>query len=614
MYFSSEIIEFSFGLIGKVDSNPEGKARQEKISALRHLLATSQLLKSKNQTILDLSLEATASRDEFKRAVADIVSIGNTGKYTIDFLHKFDTDIGASVSSNFLTTRVEKSRNATESASYPGRYGALLLLLAEKIEIPSDINVKLLSGYNFEDIKIPLLIWLLRATDLQLQPSDVISSAWLQKTISTNITARFESTVSTVLIPTVIELERFFALHPKRLSDLLVESVAEIDSIITRRSYLGSLADIPSADLKQCLFAYQSGLIEANLFYDGGVILRLIAATLTKRFCILTGLAGSGKTKLAEAFALWLCESPDQYRIVAVGADWTSNENLLGYADALQVGQYRAPVNGALELILRAQSDTERPYFLILDEMNLSHVERYFADFLSAMESDNSPLSLHGAASALALDGQGAALVPAKLALPANLFIIGTVNVDETTYMFSPKVLDRANVIEFRATAKQMDAFLGSPTGVNLKVLEAKGKAFASAFVKRSQEDAYIATLTDPAGNPLTQKFKDDLLRLFDTLALIGAEFGFRTAKEIARFMVIHKELSGPSWTYKDSLDAQVLQKLMPKLHGSARKLSDVLKALEEFAKAQDLPLTLEKVLRMQQRLARDGFTSFAEA
>jgi hypothetical protein len=614
MYFSSEIIEFSFGLIGKIDSNPGGKARQEKISALRHLLATSQLLKSKNKSILDLSLEAAASREEFKKAVADIVSIGNTGKYTIDFLSKFDTDIGASVSSNFLTTRVERSRNATESAPYPGRYGALLLLLAEKIEIPSDINVKLLSGYHFEDIKIPLLIWLLRATDLQLQTSDVISSAWLQKTISTNITARFESTVSTVLIPTVIELESFFALQPKRLSDLLVENVAEIDSIIARRNYLEALTDVPSADLMECLVAYQSGLIEANLFYDGGVILRLIAATLTKRFCILTGLAGSGKTKLAEAFALWLCESPDQYRIVAVGADWTSNENLLGYADALQAGQYRAPVNGALELILRAQSDTERPYFLILDEMNLSHVERYFADFLSAMESENAPLSLHGAASALALDEQGAALVPAKLALPANLFIIGTVNVDETTYMFSPKVLDRANVIEFRATTKQMDAFLGSPTGVNLKVLEAKGKAFASAFVKRSQEDADIATLMDPAGNPLTQKFKDDLLRVFGTLTLIGAEFGFRTVKEIARFMVIHKELSGPSWAYKDALDAQVLQKLMPKLHGSARKLSGVLKALEEFATAHDLPLTLEKVVRMQQRLARDGFTSFAEA
>jgi 5-methylcytosine-specific restriction protein B len=159
-----------------------------------------------------------------------------------------------------------------------------------------------------------------------------------------------------------------------------------------------------------------------------------------------------------------------------------------------------------------------------------------------------------------------------------------------------------------------MAAFLSSPTGINLKALEAQGTAFASAFVQRAQADADIATLTDDAGNELTQKFKDDLHGVFLTLTLIGAEFGFRTAKEIARFMVIHKELSGPGWAYKDALDAQVLQKLMPKLHGSARKLSGVLKALQEFAKAQELPLTLEKVLRMQQRLDRDGFTSFAEA
>jgi hypothetical protein len=379
--------------------------------------------------------------------------------------------------------------------------------------------------------------------------------------------------------------------------------------VVSATSSVGSLVNIDDI-----VDIFYSDISKSKLLFEKVLLCRFLTSLLAKKFLILTGLAGSGKTKLAEVFAMWLCESPEQCRIAAVGADWTSNENLLGYADALQAGQYRAPVNGALELIIRASTDIDRPYFLILDEMNLSHVERYFADFLSAMESDNAPLSLHGAASALALGKQGASLVPAKLALPANLFIIGTVNVDETTYMFSPKVLDRANVIEFRATANQMDAFLGSPTGVNLKVLEAQGKAFATAFVQRSQADADIATLTDPAGNPLTQKFKNDLLGVFETLALIGAEFGFRTAKEIARFMVIHKELSGPSWAYKDALDAQVLQKLMPKLHGSERKLSGVLKALEEFAKAQDLPLTLEKVDRMQKRLLRDGFTSFAEA
>ena len=363
--------------------------------------------------------------------------------------------------------------------------------------------------------------------------------------------------------------------------------------------------------------ALENAFSEAGLLLDPVAIRRFSVSLLSKKFCILTGLAGSGKTKIAEAFAMWLCASPAQYRIVAVGADWTSNENLLGYADALQTGVYRPPVNGALELILRAHADTTNPYFLILDEMNLSHVERYFADFLSAMESSNAPLSLHGVAAGLQAGGVGGAggvEVPSSVALPDNLFIIGTVNVDETTYMFSPKVLDRANVIEFRATAAQMGAFLDDPAGIDLDGLASQGVGFAAAFVARAQADADIAALVDTQGTAVAPQLKADLLQVFDALVGVGAEFGFRTAKEIARFMVIHKELSGLDWQYKDALDAQVVQKLMPKLHGSARKLDAVLKALDTFATQHALVLTGEKVKRMQERLVRDGFTSFAEA
>ena len=101
-----------------------------------------------------------------------------------------------------------------------------------------------------------------------------------------------------------------------------------------------------------------------------------------------------------------------------------------------------------LDLILESSKieNSNKPYFLILDEMNLSHVERYFADFLSAMES-NELISLHKSDDENYKDD--VVIVPKSIELPNNLFVIGTVNIDETTYMFSPKVLDRANVIEF---------------------------------------------------------------------------------------------------------------------------------------------------------------------
>jgi 5-methylcytosine-specific restriction protein B len=396
---------------------------------------------------------------------------------------------------------------------------------------------------------------------------------------------------------------------PSTIDEITAQFVKIIDDFLSLRN------DLPlNAALDNNFFIqFGESLFDANLSFTSGAIERFAVALLSKRFCVLTGLAGSGKTKLAEAFAMWLCESPKQYQVVAVGADWTSNENLLGYADALQAGVYRMPANGALDLMLRAAADPAKPYFLILDEMNLSHVERYFADVLSAIESGNAHIALHGHAGLLPTESGGTARVPSSIPLPANLFIIGTVNVDETTYMFSPKVLDRANVIEFRATVSQMGAFLDDPARVELAALEGQGAANAGAFVQRSIAPAPLDALVDADGGKVADKLKAALLDAFAALSDIGAEFGFRSANEIARFVAIHKELSGEGWKFSDALDAQVLQKLMPKLHGSARKLDGVLKALDAFAEAQGLPLTREKIGRMQKRLERDGFTSFAE-
>jgi len=357
--------------------------------------------------------------------------------------------------------------------------------------------------------------------------------------------------------------------------------------------------------LKEFREQSHASFTRAGLRVSVGLLLCIAASLLAKRFLILTGLSGSGKTKLAHAFAAWISETEDQYRLVAVGADWTTNENVVGYQDALQVGIYRKPSNGALDLILRAESDPARPYFMILDEMNLSHVERYFADILSAVESGEK-IALHSAAESLKASEDDPLLVPPKLRLPDNLFIVGTVNVDETTYMFSPKVLDRANVIEFRATAGDIAAFLDAPSKVDMDALAGKGAAFGGAFVA---EASAAAQLDDTTAADL----KARLTEVFAALAPIGAEFGFRTAHEITRFTHFHAKLSGGGWQFKDALDAQVLQKLLPKLHGSERRLGPVLKTLEAFCEMHQCAASLGKIRRMQDRL-KDGFTSFAEA
>ncbi|MCX6246055.1 MAG: DUF3578 domain-containing protein, partial [Bacteroidetes bacterium] len=363
----------------------------------------------------------------------------------------------------------------------------------------------------------------------------------------------------------------------------------------------------------------------SGLFFSEKVSLRLICSLLTKPFVILTGLSGSGKTKLAQAFTMWICEDESQYCLLPVGADWTNREPLLGYPNALQKEEYVKPDNRIIDLLIQASKNTEKPYFMILDEMNLSHVERYFADFLSIMESKNA-LELYTGSLRKSSDNLE---IPLEIAWPKNLFIIGTVNIDETTYMFSPKVLDRANVIEFMVTADEMKSYLNSNISLNLKNLEKGGANMARDFL-------IIAVDESIKTNDLTEINKT-LLSFFTDLKETGAEFGYRSASEILRFSGIMNKIE-PNWSMSEIVDAAIMQKLLPKLHGSRRKLEPVLKTLagkcfsetisyeqivkdleQAKGKIEDLqkviyPISLDKIIRMYKRLEQNGFTSYAEA
>lgn len=360
----------------------------------------------------------------------------------------------------------------------------------------------------------------------------------------------------------------------------------------------------------------------ANLHFSKEIVCRFICALLTKPFVILTGLTGSGKTKLAQAFAQWIVESENQICVIPVGADWTNREPLLGFPNALDSGKYILPDNGALSLLIEANKieNKHKPFFLILDEMNLSHVERYFADFLSTMESSGK-IPLHSNT----IDWKDS--VPYSIELPPNLFIIGTVNIDETTYMFSPKVLDRANVIEFRITENELKKFLNRNQGLKPDLLKYKGTKNAKSFID--------IALNKDIVHPEQTLLNDYLMQFFVELKKIGAEFGYRTASEVSRFAAIVKIIE-PTWTIEHITDAAVLQKLLPKVHGSRRKLEPILKTLgtlclyekqeiEDIIKSElsnssfeysnyKFPLALEKIIRMYRTLLQNGFSSYAEA
>jgi 5-methylcytosine-specific restriction protein B len=375
-----------------------------------------------------------------------------------------------------------------------------------------------------------------------------------------------------------------------------------------------------------------------NLFFSSYLTKRYIASLATKPFVIFTGLSGSGKTKLAQTFAQWICEEESQYKIIPVGADWTNREPLLGYPNSLDSKNYVLPDNGALELMLNAIKNASentvegelnvsacKPFFLILDEMNLSHVERYFADFLSAMESKEI-ISLYTGEVRKDQIGNN---IPQRIVLPPNLFVVGTVNIDETTYMFSPKVLDRANTIEFRVDSKEMKNFFAQQSQKNSDTLSGQGSEYKDFFMQLVS-NSY----------PKTNKHQSALIAFFRELQALGAEFGYRTANEMINLMQRLEELGVDSSKNENELDVAVMQKLLPKLHGSRTKLVKTLPLLASFCikgtKLEDakihldsfknnrlltteqekqllLPLSFYKIARMYANALENGFASYAE-
>ena len=224
--------------------------------------------------------------------------------------------------------------------------------------------------------------------------------------------------------------------------------------------------------------------------------------------------------------------------------------------------------------------------------------------------------------------------------------------------MFSPKVLDRANVLEFRVSGSELKAFLENPGAVDFGKVDAAGAEYGKRLTLMAQQ-------TPRLPDAERKMFEAELCLFFEALQRANAEFGFRVAKEGAAFLHFHKLLSGDGWEFKAAMDAQILQKLLPKLHGSRNILEPVLCTLatlcfakrtweldgegKEFAHVKALrveaakaarmedesldplgmtpegtrtypvaeafyPLSFEKIIRMLERLRANGFTSFTEA
>lgn len=340
---------------------------------------------------------------------------------------------------------------------------------------------------------------------------------------------------------------------------------------------------------------------------------RYITSLLAKPFVILTGNSGTGKTRISKQFAEYLEWESDEGKknwvIIPVGADWTDNTKILGYYNPLaEDGNGKYEKTKIVELIEEANRHKEIPYFVILDEMNLSHVERYFSDFLSHMETPDTPFELEG--------------YTRRLDYPENMFVVGTVSIDETTYMFSPKVLDRANVIEFKPQKEDVFKVFSAAGTVGKMVPVNDGSA--QAFLKLAKE---IRTGKFAVDEDLTHYYTDvdgdftgsnlDYVEgvfsdIYEIVQKYDFEFAFRTVKEIRNYIAAAYELlEKTEFNLNQIIDEQLLQKILPKIHGNKKEIGQMLEELTGLCDKYSLVLSKKKIEQMKGKLAKVQYASF---
>ena len=366
-----------------------------------------------------------------------------------------------------------------------------------------------------------------------------------------------------------------------------------------------------------------------------GYYLQYLTALRTKSFMLLAGISGTGKSrivrKLAQATVTeelqkaegytgedfandrWTLHSPANFELIQVKPNWHNSMDVIGYLSNIPSPHY--VFTPFIEFIVKAWQHPEVPFFLCLDEMNLAPVEEYFAEFLSAIESRSfegeeyltdpiiKPFNSFGedvaktmvntlfpnftAADKNSFLGKVVDHLETKgLTLPKNLIVIGTVNMDETTFSFSRKVLDRAMSVEMNEV--NYDSFLTDTTDDDLKAIVKAFEQNDEADLNALLVDRHIEAreITDDLGDDA--KFTIDCLKRINAL-LEGTPFklGYRAANEALIYLQASYELGQTDRIA--ALDNFTLMKILSRIEGDETKLkiTDSEADKERIAKAE---------------------------
>lgn len=331
---------------------------------------------------------------------------------------------------------------------------------------------------------------------------------------------------------------------------------------------------------------------------DSSSYLPYLTALRTKPFMLLAGISGTGKSRIVRKLAQatnpkeykneedrWKDNRPENFELIQVKPNWHNSMDVVGYMSNIPAPHY--VFTDFVRFIVKAWQHKDTPYFLCLDEMNLAPVEEYFAEFLSAIESramnengeyitdpiiapfkefaqdvrEDMLKQLLGEAHHTEANPLAIQFTEKGLTLPPNLMVMGTVNMDETTFSFSRKVLDRAMSVEMNEV--KYDDFLSGQTELMPLLTKWNDK-----LVNRPQKACEVQEQID------SQKVIDYLKAVNELLDSTPFKLGYRAANEAILYVSACQDFAKDDFNIEKALDEFTLMKILSRIEGDDSRLA----------------------------------------
>ena len=459
-----------------------------------------------------------------------------------------------------------------------------------------------------------------------------------------------------------VRIQKFLANH--EFIEIEGKELVLHDQFVMRARKLVANFEINGTTTERSGLTYYVNGKDATLNKD---VVSYLSAIRTKPFLLLAGISGTGKSRIVKEMAYASCPdegdlrkdktSPGNYCLVEVKPNWNDSTELLGYETVLDGGNYH--LTKFVKFLIRAMQHENVPFFVCLDEMNLAAVEQYFAEFLSILESrkdvdgtikseplipaaifnkyDNKLLKELFLSKEKQEKGTGYPIVDEELApysnatyeilreeglrIPRNLIVIGTVNMDDTTYQFSRKVIDRAMTIEMNEVNLNDMFDIEKPDALSYREDVVDKGWFFAPF---AQSNNALQQMNNDERELLAEKIKAtigqteaDGTTTPDSLETILGKTPFRIAYRVVNELILHfyalrmedKDAEFEE-LYNKALDNILMMKVLPRIEGNEDLVKEPLAQLATWTEVA-YPKANAKIVEMRERLERSHFTSF---